>query len=276
MEVSRFLTVMQRRQFLNTSLAASALAISDAAALQAQGSASLAGREYYEIRRYQLQSGPQTKLTAKYLAEALIPALNRLGMKNIGAFDLYLGPQTPELYVVIPSSSLETLVTSELLLAKDDEYQKAGEEFLKAAAKEPAYQRIESSLSIAFEGYPKLTPPPGAAQHPGRIFQLRTYESPSTKAHRSKVEMFNSGEFDIFAKAGFWNVFFSDNLIGSRLPSLTYMVGLPNLTELDCKWAAFSADPNWKKLTADPRFNYEPIVSDISNLILKPTKYSQI
>jgi hypothetical protein len=66
-------------------------------------------------------------------------------MKNIGAFDLYLGPQTPELYVMIPSNSLETLVTSELLLAKDDEYQKAGEEFLKAAAKEPAYQRIESS-----------------------------------------------------------------------------------------------------------------------------------
>ena len=267
---------MQRRQFLNTSLAASALTISAAAALQAQGRASLAGREYYEIRRYQLQSGPQTKLTAKHVAEALIPALNRFGMKNIGAFDLYLGPQTPELYVVIPSSSLETLVTSELLLAKDDEYQKAGEEFLKAAAKEPAYQRIESSLSIAFDGYPKLTPPPSAAQHPARIFQLRTYESPSTKAHRSKVEMFNSGEFDIFAKAGFWNVFFSDNLIGSRLPSLTYMVGLPDLTELDSKWAAFSGDPNWKKLTADPRFNYEPIVSDISNLILKPTKYSQI
>jgi hypothetical protein len=105
---------------------------------------------------------------------------------------------------------------------------------------------------------------------------LRTYESPSTKAHRSKVEMFNSGEFDIFAKAGFWNVFFSDNLIGSRLPSLTYMVGLPDLTELDSKWAAFSADPNWKKLTADPRFSYEAIVSNVSNLILKPTKYSQI
>jgi hypothetical protein len=88
--------------------------------------------------------------------------------------------------------------------------------------------------------------------------------------------MFNSGEFDIFAKAGFWNVFFSDNLIGARLPSLTYMVGLPDLSELDAKWQAFSADPNWKKLTASPRFNYEAIVSDISNLILKPTKYSQI
>src|ERR1700761_8039162 len=112
---------MQRRQFLTSSLAASALTASARAAEPA-------GREYFELRRYQLQSGPQTKLTAKYVAEALIPALNRLGMKNIGAFYLSPGPQTPQLYVVIPSSSLETLVASELLLAKDDEYQKAGEE----------------------------------------------------------------------------------------------------------------------------------------------------
>jgi hypothetical protein len=267
---------MQRRHFLSSSLAASALAISDSAALSAQTSPGAAGREYYEIRRYQLQSGPQTKMTAKHVAEALIPALNRLGMKNIGAFDLYLGQQTPALYLVIPSQSLDTLVNSELLLAKDDEYQKAGEEFIKAAAKEPAYLRIESSISIAFEGFPKLTPPPDAAKHPARVYQMRSYESPSMQAHRSKVKMFNSGEFDIFAKVGFWNIFFGDTLIGPRLPSLTYMVGLPDLSELETRWAAFFADPNWKKLTADPRFNYEPIVSDVSNLILKPTKYSQV
>jgi hypothetical protein len=267
---------MQRRHFLSSSLAASALAISDAAALNAQSAAGVAGREYYEIRRYQLASGPQTKMTAKHVAEALIPALNRLGLKNIGAFDLYLGQQTPALYLVIPSQSLETLVNSELLLAKDDEYQKTGEEFIKAAAKEPAYLRIESSISIAFEGFPKLTPPPNATQHPARVYQLRSYESPSMQAHRSKVKMFNSGEFDIFAKVGFWNIFFGDTLIGPRLPSLTYMVGLPDLSELETRWAAFFADPNWKKLTADPRFNYEPIVSDVSNLILKPTKYSQV
>jgi len=267
---------MQRRQFLNSSLAASALAISNAAALEAQTTAGISGREYYELRRYQLQSGPQTKLTAKYVAEALIPALNRLGMKTVGAFDLYLGEQTPALYLLIPSTSLETLVTSELLLAKDDEYQKAGEAFISAAAKEPAYIRIESSISIAFEGFPKLMLPPDRMQHPKRVYQLRTYESPSTAAHRRKVEMFNSGEFAIFAKAGFWNMFFSDTLIGSRLPSLTYMVGLPDLTQLDAKWQAFSADPDWKKLVGSPRFNYEAIVSDISNLIVKPTSYSQI
>ena len=152
----------------------------------------------------------------------------------------------------------------------------AGEAFLGAPAKEPSYLRIESSLLIAFEGYPKLTVPPVTGQKGARVFQLRTYESPGMAAHRRKIEMFHSGEFAIFEKAGFWSVFYGDTLIGPRLPNLTYMVSFPDLSELDAKWKAFFAHPDWKKLSSSPRFNYEAIVSNITNLILRPTSYSQI
>ena len=129
---------------------------------------------------------------------------------------------------------------------------------------------------IAFEGYPKLTVTPATEKNGPRVFQLRTYESPSLRDHRRKVQMFNSGEFDIFAKAGFWNVFFGDTLIGARLPNLTYMVSFPDLSELDAKWKAFGDDPDWKKLSSDSRFAFESIVSNINNYILHPTSYSQI
>jgi NIPSNAP len=261
---------MQRRQFISSALATAA-----ALDAQTQGEGN-AAREYYELRCYHLQQGPSTKAAHKYLEEALIPALNRLGMKAVGSFDLYLGPETPSIYVLMPSNSLETLITSEQHLARDDEYRRAGEAFLGAAAKEPAFLRIESSLLMAFEGHPKLTVPPVTAQHGARVFQLRTYESPSAAAHRRKIEMFHSGEFGIFEKAGFWSIFYGDALIGSRLPKLTYMVGFPDLSELDAKWKAFFADPDWKKLSASPKFSYEAIVSNITNLILKPAPYSQI
>ena len=88
--------------------------------------------------------------------------------------------------------------------------------------------------------------------------------------------MFNHGEFDIFQKAGFWNVFFGDTLIGQRLPQLTYMLSFPDLSELNAKWKAFSSNPDWKKLSSQPEYNFESIVSNISNLILNPTSYSQI
>lgn len=263
---------MERRRFLTSSLAASALAFAGSSNAQTPAGAP---REYYQLRKYHLQSG-QTKLTDSYLSGAFIPALNRLGISPVGAFNLTLGPETPTLYVLIPSTSLETLVGLELRLAQDKAFMDAAAPFWNTPASAPAYVRVESSLLIAFEGWPKLTPPPTIAQHAKRVFQLRTYESATDQDHVRKVEMFHHGEFAIFQKAGFNQVFFGDSLIGPRLPNLTYMLSFGELAELDDKWKAFGSDPDWKKLSASERYAFEPIVSNISNLILTPTSYSQI
>jgi NIPSNAP len=264
---------MQRRRFLTSSLATSALALAGKSGAQ---SATAKPREYYELRKYFMQSGPQTKLTETYLAGSLVPALNRLGMSPVGTFNLSIGPETPTLYVLIPSTSLETLVTAELHLAQDQQFMQAAQQFWKTPANEPAYIRVESSLMIAFEGWPKLTPPPATEEHGKRIFQLRTYESPTNQDHVRKVEMFHNGEFEIFQKAGFAQVFYGDTLIGQRLPNLTYMLSFADLTDMDAKWEVFRNDPNWKKLSASPRYAFESIVSNITNLILTPTAFSQI
>jgi hypothetical protein len=87
-------------------------------------------------------------------------------------------------------------------LGQDAEYLKVGAPFLTAPADEPPLIRIESSLMVAFEGWPKLKLPAATMEHKERIFELRTYESPSDQDHRHKVEMFNSGEYDVFEKAG--------------------------------------------------------------------------
>jgi NIPSNAP len=262
---------LQRRHFLTTSLAAAAATIAPSNA-QAQAKP----REYYELRKYQLVSGAQPKLLQSYLADALIPALNRMGFSPIGAFNLDIGPETPALYLLIPSTSVESLVTAELQLAKDDQFMKAAAPFWNAPASAPGYLRIESSLLVAFEGWPRLVVPPVTAQHGKRVFQLRTYESPSSQDHVRKVEMFQHGEFEVFQRSGFWQVFYGDMLIGPRMPQLTYMLSFPEMAEMDAKWDAFRSDPQWKKLSSDPRYSYESIVNSISNLILTPASFSQI
>ena len=266
---------MKRRQFLTSSLAASALALSGKTS-EAQSATTALPREYYELRAYHMQTGPQTKLTDAYISNALIPALNRLGISPVGAFTLTLGTETPTLYVLLPGPKLETLATAQLRLTQDPTFMQAAAPFWDAPASAPAFVRMESSLMIAFEGWPKLVVPPVTAQHGKRIFQLRIYESPSDQAHVRKVEMFHSGEFNVFQRAGFWPVFYGDVLVGPRLPKLTYMLSYPDMGEMNAKWAAFGADPEWKKLTSSPRFNFEEIVSNITNLVLTPTSYSQI
>jgi hypothetical protein len=161
-------------------------------------------------------------------------------------------------------------------LADDAEFQKAGAEFLNAPADDPAFVRVDSSLMVAFEGMPRLEVPsfPGGGQ--SRLFELRTYESHSQKANDKKVEMFNRGEIAIFRHAGFQPVFYGQGVIGTRLPSLTYMLAAENAEARDRGWSAFGADPEWKKLRNMPGYSDAEIVGDISNVLLRAAPYSQI
>ena len=63
------------------------------------------------------------------------------------------------------------------------------------------------------------------------MFELRIYEAATDQDHRRKVEMMQAGESEIFTKAGVTQVFYSDTLIGRRLPSLTYMLAFDNMAE---------------------------------------------
>ncbi len=267
---------MNRRRFLASSIAASSLPAATSLAASHGEKQIESGRDYYLLRRYYLRGGPQGGLCHEYFSGALIPAANRLGVKPVGVFNLMAGPQTPSIYVLLPSDSLETLIRLDHLLEQDKDYIRKASPFLDAPAGAPAFERMESSLMIAFHGQPQITPPPGAADHHPRMFELRTYESPSERDHRRKIEMFHSGEFDVFARAGFHPVFYGDMLVGPRKPQLTYMLSFPSLEERNKLWKAFGSDPEWTRLTHDPRFDFEPIVTNITNLFLEPADSSQI
>ena len=105
---------------------------------------------------------------------------------------------------------------------------------------------------------------------------MRTYESPSYRDHVVKVDMFHKGEFDFFKSSGLHSVFYGDMLVGPRMPCLTYMLSMDSLEQLNDKWAAFGNNPGWKKLSADPKYGFEPTVSNIDNVILTPMGSSQI
>lgn len=266
---------MKRRTFLTSTLAIAAAGAVPAA--RAQGTNEGKGdRLFYELRRYQLSNGPQRKLCNDFFRDALIPGANRLGISPIGVFDLTIGPGTPAMYVLLPSASVEALATLEARLANDAEYLKAGVPFLNAPAVQPAFVRLESSLMHAFAKIPGITLPKETASKGARIFEMRTYESATDQDHKRKVEMMQSGEQAIFEKAGFEQVFYGDSLIGGHLPNLTYMLSFPNLTERDKCWAAFRDAPAWKAMSSDPHYAFEEIVSNITNIILTPTAYSQI
>src|ERR1700745_3944590 len=109
---------IDRRDFLLGTLAASTFAAAPAAQEQTPVARP---REYYQLRRYALQSGPQVAMTEKYISEALIPSLAKKS-GPVGAFRLDVGPETPTFYVLIPIHEPGMAATLEIEFAQDADY----------------------------------------------------------------------------------------------------------------------------------------------------------
>ncbi len=257
---------MKRRKFV---AAASALSISSFSSAMATSAAPKADKEVYELKSYELKMGGMGRLET-YLQNALIPALNRLGVSKVGVFK-ELGKDEPaklHLLSVYPSQNQYFQIQNQL--KTDAAYLKASEAYHQTPVDRPIYDRISSSLMLAFDGMPKLATP---AKEP-RILELRTYEGYSEDAVRRKIKMFNDSEIAIFNKTGLHMVFFGEVLIGSRTPCLTYMLTFKDMEERNANWAKFSADPDWKQISQAAE--YANTVSRIERIFLEPTAYSQI
>jgi len=258
---------MKRREFL---AAASIAPIAGVSSMAASGSGD-GKQQYLEFRQYYLNVGSKKNLVGNFLRKVGIPAMNRIGIGTVGVFNTMYGPNSPTLYVLLVHKSLDTAMNSASMLMADDEYSKAGAEFIDTPLSEPGYVRMESSLMVAFKDLPQLLVP----EKKSRIFELRTYESHSIKAAKKKIEMFNEGgEIKVFLKTGLQPVFFGETLIGPKMPNLTYMLVFDDMADRDAKWKVFGGDPEWKKLRSNP--DYKDTVSNITDIILRPTSYSQI
>jgi len=264
---------MHRREFLMSSLALGALSV------YGYGAQSLEEKEgeqeYLELIKYHLHAGPKRNLVSKFYRDVAIPALNRIGISPVGVFNAKYGADSSTLYVLIPHKSIQSAVTTFSRLLEDAGFNKAGASFLDAPLSDPAFIRMEISLLLAFSHMPKLEVPVSLMKNKSRIYEMRVYESHSRKVGKKKIEMFNEGgEIEIFRKAGLQSVFFGETIFGPRMPNLTYMLVFENMAARNQNWDSFITHPDWLKLRANPI--YKDTVSNISDIILQPTSFSQI
>ena len=260
---------MDRRNFL---AAAAVASVSPLSRLEALGQP--APRQFFELRRYHLLPGAKQRAFTAFVGSVAIPAMNRAGVGTVGAFTVVYGENAPSLLLVLVHPTLDSVVTLRERLASDAAYTSAGAAILDAPLSDPAFVRAESTVLRAFNAMPTLEPSAGAGTTTPRIFELRTYESHSERAALNKLAMFNAGEVPIFRKTGLTPVFFGETVLGAKMPSLSYMCTFADMASRDAAWAAFSKDPDWKTLSGDAQ--YRENVSAISDIILRPTPFSQI
>ena len=280
---------LSRRTFLKNSLAATAAATLGSQ-LSADATTPSAGRDFFELRCYRLQAGTRLKTDANpalldaYLEQALLPALDRLGIKAAGVFteldvDKKAATAAPKpgspVWVLIPHASLESFVTVSATLNADPAVQQAGAGYLQVPKSGPAFERIDTWLLRAFRGLPRLEVPAFSRQRiPTRIFEMRDYESYSEAKALGKMAMFDDGEIDLMKDLGLAPVFFGQALAGPDLPHLRYITSGPDLATHLANWSKFGPDPRWIKMKDLPP--YADTVSKNTARFLTPKPYSGI
>lgn len=255
---------MERRKFIQKSALVTGLFATGISASGAQPKS----KEVYELRVYEMRWGQGT--FDNYLSTALIPSLNRAGVKNVGVFTEIGKSEPTKVFVLIPYASFEDFGKITMGLNSDKQFLEAKAEYDRIGPNNAVFSRYESSLLLAFDGLPKMIVPANTK----RIFELRIYEGYNEDAVRRKVKMFNEGEFDIFNRVKLNSVFFGEMIAGKNLPCLAYMVTFKDMQERDQNWKAFGEDPEWQRISKLPE--YENSVSKIHKIFLEPTNYSQV
>lgn len=236
-----------------------------------------APRQYIEWRTYRIDTDEQMQAVDAYLEKALLPALQRLEIGPVGAFDERDdndNDEASDLHLLIPFDSIEQFATLNRQLQEDATYQAAAAEFLDAPMEEPNYRRIQSELLIAFESFPQVHTPKQKEQGRDRLFELRIYESHNQLKGDVKVEMFNAGETEIFLDVGVQPVFMGQAVAGPYMPNLTYLAVYDDADARDEAWQKFLAHPKWKRLSGMEK--YDDTVSNIHQVFLLPRPYSQL
>lgn len=226
-----------------------------------------ADKEVYELRVYEITMGSIGAFD-EYVSGALIPALNRHGVKHVGVFREIGKNEPAKIYILIPYASMDAYGKSRNTLALDKTYQNASQAYNKL--EKPVFFRYEVRLMLAFDGLPSLVVP----QKGERIFELRTYQGYNDDAVARKIRMFNQGEVEIFNETRLNPVFFGEVIAGDDLPCLQYMITFKNMEERDNNWKAFGAHPDWARMSKDPQ--YANSVSKIVRVFLEPVSYSQL
>jgi hypothetical protein len=237
-------------------------------------SAKAADGYYYQLKIYHLKTQAQEDRIDHYLQNAYLPALHRLGIKNIGVFKpVESDTSGKRVYVLIPFKTWEQIKKTDQQLGADQQYLTDGADYIDAAHNEAPYTRMETILLSAFPKMLSPDVPQLTANKIDRVYELRSYESATEKYNVNKVKMFNDGnEVALFKRLGFNAVFYAEVLAGSHMPNLMYMTTFNNKADRDKHWDAFSNDPEWKILVAKKEFQNNVSKADI--LFLHPTAYS--
>ena len=280
---------MKRREFL-TAGGAGLAALATTATASAQNRERLFARlraattrtqrQFIEVRQYTVANADKRAQLVALLDKALIPALNRQGLRPVGVFEPIVREVPVEreaqfannVFVVIPHRTPDTFVNATARLLADRTFMRDAAPIFETTSQDPVYTDCDTSFLLGFETAPAVEVP---VTGPDRVFEWRIYRSFNIERNEAKIKMFDEGgELPLFREIGLDPVFFGDVIAGPRMPALMYIVGCPSEEARVESWRVFRDHPKWLAMRDLPE--YADTATEIERIVLTPSPGSQI
>ncbi len=214
-------------------------------------------RDYYLIQVYHCSTTKQIENIDLYLKNTFLPYLHQNGIEKVGVFAPLNNDTTADkkLYVWVPFKNIQKLDELDQKIEALDPMGNAAIIHLESKDNSLPYTRIEKILSRAFKFQPQYETKSSLTKSSNRVYEYRSYESPTEAMHLKKVHMFNEGgEVSLFAQLNFNAIFYSKVIAGSSMPNLIYMTSFNSMEDRNAHWKSFGEAPVWKKISMAPEY----------------------
>ena len=214
-------------------------------------------RDYYLIQVYHCSTAKQIATIDAFLKNTFLPYIHENGIQKVGVFAPLDNDTARDkrLYVWVPFKNIQKLDELDQKIEALDPMGNAAIIHLESADSSLPYTRIEKIITRAFKFQPQYVTKSTLTKSSSRVYEYRSYESPTEAMHLKKVHMFNEGgEVTLFESLNFNAIFYSKVIAGSSMPNLIYMTSFNNMEDRNAHWKSFGEAPLWKKISAAPEY----------------------
>jgi len=214
-------------------------------------------RDYYLIQVYHCTTAKQIENIDAFLKNTFLPYLHKNGIEKVGVFAPINNDTVSDkkLYVWVPFKNIQKLDALDQKIEALDPMGNDPIIHLETADGSLPYTRIEKIITRAFKFQPQYVTKSTLTKSSSRVYEYRSYESPTEAMHLKKVHMFNEGgEVTLFSQLNFNAIFYSKVIAGSRMPNLIYMTSFNSMEDRNAHWESFREAPVWKKISVAPEY----------------------
>jgi len=227
---------------------------------------------FYVVEQYFLEQGTQPTRIHDFFSKALLPAMDRVHKGPKIFLEAVMAPHLPQVVAIFGLQSCDQVWTISRALFSDKEFNRAFDQWESGDA---PYVSASASLLEATEFSPEIVVPEKPPAAP-RMFELRTYHSPTARQWKLLQQRFAGPEIKIFHRVGVNPILYASTVFGANRPNLTYLIPFDTLAAREKAWNAFAADEEWVRVRKESidRGGQLSIVQDIS--IYRAMPYSPV